>query len=74
LLDGLVYEVEITLVALAAEPRDLHEDELEIFEQRAQLGILRGWRIHQQSGGDKEVRGFPSEDSVGLRASTLIWK
>jgi hypothetical protein len=35
-------KVQITSVLLGAQSRDLYENELEILEQRSQLGVLCG--------------------------------
>src|SRR4051812_17775552 len=61
-------QIEIASVALGTQPCDLYENELEVFEERAHLRILRGRRIDEKTRGYEKICRFASERSVGFSA------
>jgi hypothetical protein len=61
-----VNQVEVAPVALDAEPGDLHQHQLEIFEQAAQSRVLCRGGIHQQSRRNEKVCCFAGEARITL--------
>jgi hypothetical protein len=74
LLYSLMYEIQIALVSLAAQSRDLHQHELEIIEERAKLGILRRRRIHEEARCHEKISRFAREGRVSFAARVIGWK
>ena len=74
LLYCLMYEIQVALVSLAAQSRDLHQHKLEILEQRAKLGILRCRRVHEEPRRHEKISRFVRERRVSFAARILGWK
>jgi len=69
LFDRLVNQVEIALVALRPKAGDLHQHELEILEEPAQLGIFRRGRVEKQPGRYQQIRCLARKAYI-----TAVWR
>jgi hypothetical protein len=74
LLYCLMYQIQVSLVSLAAQSRDLNQHELEILEERAKLGILRRRRVHEEARRHEKISRFAREGRVSFAARVLGWK